>query len=75
MIFTGATGFVSFSPMTPISCCFMPAPSVVKVGELSDAVTAGAAESSLFQQWPIVGNNAIKRLANAIKTAKVFPVA
>jgi hypothetical protein len=39
------------------------APIVVGVGELADAMIAGAMDVSLFRRWPIVGNGDIKRLA------------
>lgn len=35
---------------------------VVGVGELSEAMIAGA-DAGLFRQWPVIGNDAIKRLA------------
>lgn len=38
------------------------APIVVNVGELSDAMIAGAG-ADLFRQWPIISNRDIKRLA------------
>jgi hypothetical protein len=39
------------------------APIVVSVGELSDAMIAGAVDDRLFRQWPVIGNRNIKRLA------------
>jgi hypothetical protein len=44
---------------------FLLAPIVVGVGELADAMIAGATDASLFRHWPIIGNNDIKRLARA----------
>ncbi|HEY0329872.1 MAG TPA: NAD-dependent epimerase/dehydratase family protein [Rhodopseudomonas sp.] len=39
------------------------APIVVSVGELSEAMIAGAVDKRLFRQWPVIGNGDIKRLA------------
>jgi nucleoside-diphosphate-sugar epimerase len=36
---------------------------VVSVGQLADAMIAGAVDDRLFRQWPVIGNRNIKRLA------------
>ncbi len=39
------------------------APIAVSVGEVADAMIEGALDERLFQQWPMIGNRDIKRLA------------
>jgi hypothetical protein len=46
---------------------FLLGPIVVGVGELADAMIAGATDASLYGRWPIVGNNDIKLLARSRK--------
>lgn len=45
---------------------FLLAPIVVGVGELSDAMIAGASHKALFRHWPVVSNRDIKRLARGL---------
>jgi hypothetical protein len=39
------------------------APIAIGVGELADAMIAGALQPRLFRQWPVIGNGNIKQLA------------